>query len=454
MFFMTKSTSAPLSSNFVKHCFAGKVVTSKKKPKTTTFTLVRTFCHHHPWLTFLQIVILGFAGVGAVFLAVLVAVKMRWTNVNGDIDQYDQDFHTIQAKSPISSRRVLGAATSSAQITPNLNILPTATVSALVQAQQKLSDLSQQVSAQTELIEQQKQTLCALSLLVTNYPDNVKNILTKYKQNPYSPILTKMIFAVTTSLDFDQTNWQQQVTACQENFDANQINEETLTAQSQTDTTNAFVWQDQERWPILQEAILKDKDIIIQAAQLADADPRLIVACLAGEQLRLFNSQRELFKPFFSPMKILANSDTISLGTMGIKPDTGKQIESHLQDKNSPYYLGEKYAHLLDFKSNDHEGERYARFTDDDNQFYSYLYAALYLEQFKTQWRQSGYPIDDRLEIVTTLYNVGFPQSEPNADPQVGGSTITLEGKTYSFGRLAYEFYYSGALADDFPLKI
>jgi hypothetical protein len=35
----------------------------------------------------------------------------------------------------------------------------------------------------------------------------------------------------------------------------------------------------------------------------------------------------------------------------------------------------------------------------------------------------------------------------------VGGSGINIKGQRYSFGSVAYEFYYSGELFDLFPFK-
>ena len=58
-----------------------------------------------------------------------------------------------------------------------------------------------------------------------------------------------------------------------------------------------------------------------------------------------------------------------------------------------------------------------------------------------------------RPEIACTLYNVGFAQSKPKADPKVGGSGIAVGDAKYSFGSLGYEFYYSGELLDAFPYE-
>ncbi|MFZ2192983.1 MAG: hypothetical protein WAV31_01955, partial [Candidatus Moraniibacteriota bacterium] len=180
-------------------------------------------------------------------------------------------------------------------------------------------------------------------------------------------------------------------------------------------------------------------------------EPRLIVSALIVEQLRLFHSQRELFKKFFEPLKILGNATKISLGVMGVKEATAIETENHLKDASSPYYLGPEYEHLLDLNSGNPTQERFSRLTDDKNHYYAYLYGAIYMKEMMMQWERSGYSIAYRPEIVGTLFNVGFPQSKPNPAPKVGGSKITISDGAYSFGSLSYEFYYSGELIDEFP---
>lgn len=75
------------------------------------------------------------------------------------------------------------------------------------------------------------------------------------------------------------------------------------------------------------------------------------------------------------------------------------------------------------------------------------------MKQMLSQWRNAGYDMQYRPEIVGTLYNVGFAQSHPKSDPKVGGSTVHVGEREYTFGRLGYEFYYSGELLDDFPYR-
>ena len=81
------------------------------------------------------------------------------------------------------------------------------------------------------------------------------------------------------------------------------------------------------------------------------------------------------------------------------------------------------------------------------------MYAAVFLKQVKVQWERAGYPIENRPEILATLFNVGFPQSKPKSNPKVGGSTIKIYEKPYTFGAIAFQFYYSGELFELFHIQ-
>jgi hypothetical protein len=203
-------------------------------------------------------------------------------------------------------------------------------------------------------------------------------------------------------------------------------------------------WQESEEWMVMDAAIRRDQAVIERAARDSDVSSRLIVANLVSE--------REAYKKWFYPLKILGPQSQFSWGVMGMKEDTAVMVENNLKDPASPYYLGPQYEHLLDFKTADVvAGERFTRMTDQHDHYWSYLYAGLYLKQIETQWERAGFPIDDRPDVLSTLFNIGFKYSVPKANPQVGGAAITLSNGTKSFGGLAQEFYDSDLLIDIFP---
>jgi hypothetical protein len=222
--------------------------------------------------------------------------------------------------------------------------------------------------------------------------------------------------------------------------------------------TENNAWEQGQEWEILREAVTADKNSIIIAAETAGVPARMIVSLLVVEQLRLFHSNRELFKEVFAPLKILAVQSQFSWGVMGIKQDTARQIEDNLKDPASPWYLGPEYKHMLDFATStatssatDPDTQRFNRLTDEHDRYYSYLYAGLFIKEVGAQWQKSGISIDDRPDIIATLYDIGFNNSHPHANPLSGGAEIDIGTTTYSFGALAESFYQSGELTEVFP---
>jgi len=171
------------------------------------------------------------------------------------------------------------------------------------------------------------------------------------------------------------------------------------------------------------------------------------------EQMRLYTSDRELFKKIFEPLKILGVQSQFSWGVLGLKQETLIQIEKNLKNTTSTLYLDKNYQNMLDFSTSTEniDAERFMRVTDEHNHYYTYLYAAIFLKEIEKQWSNAGFDISGKPEILATLYNIGFAHSIPNANPQVGGAEIEIAKTKYSFGGLAYEFYYSNELLDIFP---
>jgi hypothetical protein len=210
-------------------------------------------------------------------------------------------------------------------------------------------------------------------------------------------------------------------------------------------------WATSAEWQTLGLGFEKDKSIILQASSVSGVTPRLILSVIIPEQFRFFTSNREAFKKFFQPLQMLGNYTQFSYGIAGIKTDTAIMVENNLKDSTSPFYLGLADEHLLDFTTTDPDTERMTRLTDPHNHYYSYLYTALLLKEEMAQWQRAGFPINNRPEILATLFNIGFSRSLPNAIPLTGGAPITINGEDYTFGSLAFSFYYSNELTQYFP---
>jgi len=282
-----------------------------------------------------------------------------------------------------------------------------------------------------------------LSVLSKFYPANAYYIQNAYYQSRNLKEAQRMIEAVNLHM---QEN-------AEYHAELNQFVENSDPAQMQLKTKSVFEWMNIKEWQDFKLAVAKDKHLIDSAAYLTGVEPRMIVAVLVGEQIRLFNSSREAYKKWIGPLKILSVETTFSLGVTGIKVPTAQTIEKNLKDTTSIFYLGKQYENLLDFQTKNIAQERFNRLTSYQNHFYSYMYAALNVKQINVQWERAGYPISDRPEILATLFNIGYEVSVPKENPVVGGSGINIKGKRYSFGSVAYEFYYSGELFDLFPFK-
>ncbi len=211
-------------------------------------------------------------------------------------------------------------------------------------------------------------------------------------------------------------------------------------------------WADSEEWALMKEVFTRDQATIQKASIDSGVPARLILATVIGEQFRFLSSRREAFKSYFEPLKILPSLSNISYGIAGIKPKTAGIIEDNLKNPQSKYYLGPNMASILDYATGvDIESSRMDRITNSKDAYYSYLYVGLYLKQIETQWGNAGYNIDNRADILATLYNLGFYYSVPNADPKSGGAVIHINGTDYTYGDLALEFYVSTELSDIFP---
>lgn len=214
-----------------------------------------------------------------------------------------------------------------------------------------------------------------------------------------------------------------------------------------------YLWLNTEEYLTLKEALVKEKIVLERIEKEIQIKPRLLLSIVFTEQMRLYSSNREIFKKVFEPLKILGVQSQFSWGVLGLKEETLIQIENNLASTTSLFYLGQEYQNILAFDNltEDIGSERFMRVTDEHNHYYTYLYAGIFLKQIQKQWQDQGFDISDKPEILATLYNIGFKHSKPKVDPESGGAEIEINNIKYSFGELTYEFYYSDELIDIFP---
>lgn len=285
--------------------------------------------------------------------------------------------------------------------------------------------------------------LVAISKL---YPTNAHLMIDAGRYNGRADGINQMIYAANMYLEEGEKGeqYKKMVMELQQVIDK---------YKTPTTTENLIPWMNEDAWPALKAAIVKDKAVIDEASRITGVESRLIVGCLVGEQIRLFNSKREMYKQYLGPVKVLSVQSQFSFGVNGIKDFTAAQVEKNLKDSSSVFYMGKKYEHILDFKTADIQSERFNRLTDYHNHLYSYIYTGCILHQTMLQWKRAGYDISNRPDILFTLFNLGFVASKPGPNPKCGGSHITANGKIYTFGVIGNDFYFSGELAKEFPLQ-
>jgi hypothetical protein len=352
-----------------------------------------------------------FATVGFVLTGAFLAVKLHLTDDPGAVDFNDRYFQELAVKDYSYIKR---------------------------NARKKADSL---------YLATQRKAYIYYKIMTLNeyYPVNASLLLNAINKTEDPVLLEKMFDALIMKTDSNQQlkkKMQFAVKVLERQRPKNQYQQ------------NIFEWMNIPEWTDFKIAVAKDKQQIDSAASILGLEPRLIVSVLVGEQIRLFTSIREVYKEVIAPLKILSVENKFAYGVTGIKEETAIRAEQLLKDKSSDFYLGEKYEHLLDFTTADLANERFQRLIDYRNHFYSYLYAGIIMKQHIAQWKKEGYDISDRPEILATLFNLGYYASKPKANPSVGGANINIKGSVYTFGSLAYEFYYSGELVEPFPYSV
>jgi len=101
-----------------------------------------------------------------------------------------------------------------------------------------------------------------------------------------------------------------------------------------------------------------------------------------------------------------------------IKMKTAYFIELSLADSLSAFYPGRKYRNLLSLSKSPQD-----LITNLQTDSLNLHYAAAYLRIIMSYWEKAGYPINNRPDIVGTLYSTGLYKKNgeirlPNPEPK------------------------------------
>jgi len=297
------------------------------------------------------------------------------------------------------------------------------------------------------LVWQQDQFFQKLGVLAKYKPVDARKIFTSYEITQDATIGLRMLDAASLMLK-DNKNYQKEL--------------KQLNNVKKGKDRSIYEWSNYKVWDQFSKAVLRDKSAIDSVSKITGVESRLIVMCLVGEQVRMFNASRERFKQYVYPFSRVILPNNRGYGVTSILEHTALRIESNLQNKNSAFYPGDYFSKCLNYRDSfpnlivdsieAHKHKTIQRLIKGGDHFYSYLYTAFLLRQYYTQWSNAGHDISYRPEVLGTLFNIGFEKSKPRAKPKAGGSTFKIGEKDYTFGGLCFEFYYSGELIEAFPI--
>jgi len=359
------------------------------------------------WLKYSYYTVLYlFAAAGAFMLCLYIAVEFKLTNVDGAIDIKNRYFEEISDK--YGNDLVKDGAS----------------------------------NPKEEIMVFQK-----IGVIAKYRPSNAKSIMEAYLVDRNIVTANRMIDAFALILKDNQ----------------NCINElSRVGSQTNYNTESAYEWSNYTVWKQFSKALVKDKKAIDSVSRLTGVESRTIIVCVIAEQLRMFNSGREKFKEYVYPFANLILPTNRGYGVSGILEHTALRIERTLSRPNDEFYPGDYFRYVVNFQDsfpervNDsiaaHKHKTIQRLIKGGDHFYSYLYTALLLRQYQSQWERAGFSLANRPDVLGTLFNLGYQKSVPKKNPQVGGSTFVIGEKEYTFGGICFEFYYSGELQKEFPI--
>jgi len=134
------------------------------------------------------------------------------------------------------------------------------------------------------------------------------------------------------------------------------------------------------------------------ASEKFDVNPAYLSAIIYTERTKNFDWTDEAFDEVIA--RVGQNS---SLGFAQVKMKTAYFIERQLSDSTSDFYCGKKYENILEVSRTPYFLIEKLK-TDSIN----ILYAAAYLRVIQSFWSKNGYSIDDRPEIIGSLYQLGL----------------------------------------------
>lgn len=150
------------------------------------------------------------------------------------------------------------------------------------------------------------------------------------------------------------------------------------------------------------------------ASKTFDIDPSKLKAITYVERKNNYDWRDEYFDDYLAK-----KGQNSSIGFCQVKMKTAYWIECQLADSLSEFYPGKKYESVLPISQSPQE------IIDKlMNDRLNLLYASAYMRIIQSYWESKGYSINDRVDIIATIFSYGMFSREtgepltPNGDPQ------------------------------------
>jgi len=144
--------------------------------------------------------------------------------------------------------------------------------------------------------------------------------------------------------------------------------------------------------------IIERKELILSVSEKFDINPAYLSAVIYTERTKNYDWTDEAFDEVIA--RVGQNS---SLGFSQVKMKTAYFIERQLSDSTREFYCGKKYENILIVSKTP-----FLLIEKLKNDSLNILYAAAYLRVIQSFWSYSGYSIDNKPEIIGSLYQLGL----------------------------------------------
>ncbi len=144
--------------------------------------------------------------------------------------------------------------------------------------------------------------------------------------------------------------------------------------------------------------IIERKQLISLAAETFDINASYLSAIIYTERTKNYDWTDEAFDELIA--RVGQNS---SIGFSQVKIKTAYFIEKQLSDSTSVFYCGRKYEKALEVSKSPFQLIEKLK-----NDSLNILYAAAYVKIIQSFWQNRGYSINDKPEIIGSLYQLGL----------------------------------------------